>query len=104
MYKIKKGDLVIIRSGRDKNRQGKVKKLLVKENRALVEGLHMVVKHKKAAEGGTRMQESPISLSAIALYNPNRGKADKVVIKTTDSGKKARYFKSDGTPVDLDGK
>lgn len=103
MNKIKKGDQVIVITGRDKGKTGEVLQIL-DDGRALVNDVQLVKKHTKpnpmaGVTGGILTKEAPIQLSNIALVNPATGKADKVRIE--GEGKdKHRVFKSDGSRVD----
>jgi len=103
MNKIKKGDEVIVITGRDKGKTGKVLQVL-EDGRVLVNDVQLVKKHVKAnpmagVTGGIVTQEAPIQLSNIALFNPKTNKADKVRIE--GEGKdKHRVYKSDGARVD----
>ena len=103
MNKIKKGDQVIVISGRDKGKTGELLQIL-DDGRALVNDIQLVKKHVKAnpaagVTGGIVTKEAPIQLSNIAIYNPSTSKADKVRIE--GEGKdKHRVFKSDGSKVD----
>ena len=103
MNKIKKGDQVIVISGRDKGKTGAVLQIL-SDGRALVNDVNLVKKHTKAnpmagVTGGILSKEAPIQMSNIALLNPSTNKADKVRIE--GEGKdKHRVFKSDGSKVD----
>lgn len=103
MNKIKKGDQVIVITGRDKGKTGEVLQILA-DGRALVNDVNLVKKHTKAnpmagVAGGILSKEAPIQLSNIALLNPATNKADKVRIE--GEGKdKHRVFKSDGSRVD----
>lgn len=106
MNRIKKGDIVIVKSGNDKNRQGKVLRIFKKENKALVENIHIVKKATKAnpqegIAGGVVSREAPIFLSKLMIVNPTTKKSDKVMIKVTENNKKERYFRSNGEPIDL---
>ena len=82
---IRKGDEVIILAGKDKGQKGKVLKVLVKEQRALVEGANMVSKSTKPSaqypQGGVIKQEAPIHISNLSLIDPKSGKATRVAIK-----------------------
>jgi large subunit ribosomal protein L24 len=105
MNRIKKGDTVVVVSGNDKNRQGKVLRILKKENRAIVENVN-VLKHftkadpQRGTSGGIVSQEAPIPLSKLMLYNPTTKKADKISIQVIDN-KKVRCFRSNGERIDL---
>lgn len=82
---IKKGDNVIVLAGRDKGKTGKVQKVLVEEQRAIVEGINMVSKSSKPSaqnpQGGIVKQEAPIHISNLSLIDPKSGKATRVSIK-----------------------
>ncbi len=104
MQKIKKGDEVIVRTGKDKGKRGKVAKIL-NNGRILVDGINRVKKHQKGnpntgVQGGIIDKDMPIAISNIGLYNPETQKADRVGIKFLDDGKKVRYFKSTNETVD----
>ena len=103
MNKIKKGDQVIVITGRDKGKTGEVLQIMT-DGRALVNDVNLVKKHTKpnpmaGVTGGILQKEAPIQLSNVAIYNPNTNKADKVRIE--GEGKDMhRVFKSDGSRVD----
>ena len=82
---IRKGDNVIVLAGRDKGKTGKVQKVLVSEQRAIVEGINMVSKSTKPSaqnpQGGIVKQEAPIHISNLSLIDPKSGKATRVSIK-----------------------
>ncbi|KTD15091.1 50S ribosomal protein L24 [Legionella gratiana] len=107
MKRIQKGDDVIIIAGKSKGHRGKV--LRVTENGVVVEGGNLIKKHVKANpqkpenKGGIVTIESPIHVSNVAHYNPNKKKADKIGFKFIESNginKKVRYFKSDNEIID----
>ncbi|AAO89807.1 50S ribosomal protein L24 [Coxiella burnetii] len=103
--KIKKDDTVIVITGRDKGRQGKVLKVLP-NSRLLVEGINLVKKHvkpnpNKNEQGGILERELSIHVSNVAIYNPAAKKADRVGIKTLEDGSKVRIFKSNGEVIDV---
>ena len=105
MNRIKVGDIVIVRSGNDKNRHGKVVRIFNKTQSALVEGVRVLKKCVKAnpsqnLPGGIISKEYPILLNKLQLYNPTTNKKDKVVVLLKD-GKKARYFRSNQMSVDV---
>ncbi len=105
MNKIRKGDTVIINTGKDKGKQGVVINL-VNDNKVLVEGLNMAKKHtkpnpNKGEEGGLISKEMPIQISNIAIFNNSSKKADKVTFKELKDGKKIRIFKSNQEAVDV---
>jgi len=104
MKKIRKGDEVLVMTGRDKGKRGAVIQVLTGD-RVLVDGINMVKRHTKAnpqigAAGGIIEKESPILLSKVGLYNPATKKADKVGFRFLDDGKKVRFFKSNNEVVD----
>ena len=82
---IKKGDTVIVLAGKDKGKKGQVQKVLVEEQRAIVEGVNMVSKSQKPSaknpQGGIVKQEAPIHISNLSLIDPKSGKATRVAIK-----------------------
>ena len=106
MYKIKKGDEVVVLAGKDRGRRGTVVRVLAEKGRVIVESVNMAKKHQKpnpmtGEPGGIVEKEMPLHISNVGLYNPTSGKADRVGIKTLEDGRKVRYFKSDGEVVDL---
>ena len=105
MQKIKKGDEVIVLTGRDKGKIGEVLQVLP-DGRALVNDVNTVKRHtkpnpNKGQQGGIIEKESPIHISNVALYNPVTKKGDRVGFKVLEDGRKVRYYKSNGEVVDL---
>ena len=105
MAKIRKGDDVVVRTGKDKGKSGRVTKVL-KDNKVLVEGINQVKKNQKpnpnaGVSGGIIVKDMPINISNIGLYNPETKKADRVGFKFLEDGKKVRYFKSTNEVVDV---
>ena len=105
MQRIKKGDEVIVITGKDKGRRGTVLKV-AENNRVLVEGVNIVKKHTKpnpnaGVAGGIVDMEMPIHRSNVMLFNPITEKADKIGIKTLEDGRRVRYFKSNNEVVDV---
>ncbi|MET0028675.1 MAG: 50S ribosomal protein L24 [Candidatus Thiodiazotropha sp.] len=103
--KIKKGDEVIVITGKDKGKRGTVVKMLP-DNRLVVENVNMVKKHTKpnpnrGEPGGIVDKEMPLHISNVALYNPATDKADRVGFKILEDGKKVRVFKSNQEVVDI---
>lgn len=97
--KIKKGDHVIVLTGRDKGKHGEVVEMLPKENRAIVRGVNVVRKHVKGTgtkQGGIISKEAPIQLSNIALEDPKDGKPTRVGFKIQADGTKVRFAKRSG--------
>ncbi|WP_304985996.1 50S ribosomal protein L24 [Coxiella-like endosymbiont] len=105
MKKIKKDDIVVIITGKDKGRQGKVLKVL--PNRCvLVEGVNLVKKHvrpnpNKNEQGGRLERELGIHVSNVAIYNPTTKKPDRVRIKLLEDDSKVRVFTSNGEVIDV---
>ncbi|MBF8291950.1 MAG: rplX2 [Steroidobacteraceae bacterium] len=104
MQKIRKGDTVVVTTGRDKGRTGTVVNILA-SGRVLVENVNMVKKHQrpnpaKGVTGAIVQKEAPLHLSNVALWNPATKKADRVGRKLLENGRKVRYFKSNGEVVD----
>jgi large subunit ribosomal protein L24 len=103
MEKIRKGDQVVVLSGRDKGRRGAV--LQVGGDEVLVENINRVKRHTKAnpqanQPGGIIEKEMPLPRAKVALWNPAAKKGDRVGIKTLSDGKKVRFFKSNGEVID----
>jgi large subunit ribosomal protein L24 len=104
MNRIRKGDEVVVTTGRSKGQRGHV--LRVVGEKLLVENVNMVKKHQKPNPamnqgGGIVEKESPIHNSNVMLYNPGTGKGDRVLFKTLEDGRKVRIFKSTGEAVDI---
>ncbi len=105
MQKLKKGDEVIVLTGKDKGKQGKILSV-IDDKKVLVEGINRSKKHQKGnpnagIQGGIIDKDMPISISNVALYNPETKKADRVGFRFLDDGKKVRYFKSTNEVVDV---
>ena len=100
---IKKNDTVYVLSGNDKNKTGKVLKVLVKEQRALVEGVNIVSKSTKPSakhpQGGIVKQEAPIHISNLSLIAPKSGKPTRIGRKKDAEGKTVRYSKKSGEEI-----
>ncbi len=103
MNKIKKGDNVVVLTGKDKGRTGTVMEMVNKSNRVLVQGINMVKRHGKQSQtsaGGIVSKEAPIHISNVALADPKDGKATRVGIKTNKDGAKVRFAKRSGELID----
>ena len=103
MNKIRKGDEVIVTTGRDKGKRGKVS-ARIDADHLLVDGVNVVKKHvrpnpMKGTTGGIVDKTMPIHQSNVAIFNPASGKADRVGIKVLADGKKVRIFKSNGEQI-----
>ncbi len=100
---IKKGDTVIVLAGDDKGATGRVLEVLVKQNRAIVEGVNMVSKHtkpnSKSPQGGIVKKEAPIHLSNLNLVDPKSGKATRIGRKPDNAGKLVRFAKKSGEVI-----
>jgi large subunit ribosomal protein L24 len=105
MFKIKKGDDVIVITGKDKGKRGQVTRVLTDEGRVIVENINVAKKHEKpnpqlGVQGGIVEKEMPMDISNVAIFNPATGKADRVGFKSLEDGRKVRYFKSNGEVLD----
>ena len=101
--KIKKGDKVIVTTGKDRGKQGEVVRMIPTENRAVVRGVNLAKRHTKqtaAQEGGIVSKEMPIHVSNLALRDPKDGKPTRVGYKTLADGKKVRVAKRSGEVID----
>ena len=102
--KIKKGDRVIITTGRDKGKKGEVMKVMAEESRALVSGVNMVKRHQKQTQklqGGIVSKESPVHLSNLAHVDPKDGSATRIGWKVLNDGRKVRFAKKSGEVIDV---
>ena len=104
MQRIKKGDEIVVISGRDKGKRGTVLRRVDAEH-VVVEGVNRVKKHQrpnpmKGQTGGIIDKDLPIHVSNIALFNPGTQKADRAGVKTLDDGRKVRVFKDNGEQVE----
>jgi large subunit ribosomal protein L24 len=97
--KIKKGDRVIVLSGKDKGKQGEVTKSMPKEGKVVVSGVNIITRHKKprqgSPQGGLERTEAPLHISKVALEDPKTGRATRVRFETRD-GKKVRVAARSG--------
>jgi len=101
--KIRKGDRVIVRTGRDKGKAGQVLNVLPAENRAIVQGVNIARRHQKqtpSQEGGIVAKEMPIHISNLGLADPKTGKPTRVGYKILGDGKKVRVAKRSGEVID----
>ena len=105
MRKIRKGDQVVVLSGRNRGRRGAVIQLLA-DGRVLIESVNMAKKHTRAnpqagKQGGIIEKEMPLPVSKVAIWNPVSKKADRIGVKTLADGKRVRFFKSNGEMLDV---
>jgi large subunit ribosomal protein L24 len=101
---IRKGDAVIVTTGRDKGKKGSVIKVFPEENRALVQGVNVVKRHQRQTQtqqAGIVSKEAPIHLSNIAHVDPKSGKATRIGSKTLNDGRKVRFAKKSGEVIDV---
>ena len=105
MNHLRKGDQVIVITGKDKGRKGTILNFSDNE-KVLVESVNMAKKHTKpnpqaGIEGGIVEKEMPLNISNVMLFNPLTDKGDRVGIKVLEDGKRVRYFKSNNEVVDV---
>jgi large subunit ribosomal protein L24 len=101
--KIKKGDHVVVITGKDKGKKGEVVKVIPEENRAIVKGVAMVRRHQRqtaAQEGGIIAKEGAIHISNLALEDPKDGKPTRVGYKFLKDGRKVRFARRSGEVID----
>jgi large subunit ribosomal protein L24 len=101
--KIKKGDHVVVITGKDKGKKGEVLKVLPEENRAIVKGVAMIRRHQRqtaSQEGGIIAKEAAVHISNLALEDPKDGKPTRVGYKFLKDGRKVRYAKRSGEMID----
>lgn len=105
MHRIRKGDEVVVLTGKDRRKRGTVLRVFP-DDRVLVEGVNMVKKHvkpnfQKGTSGEIVSKEMPIQLSNVALYNSATTKNSRVGFRFLEDGRKVRYFKSTGEVIDV---
>ena len=103
MQKLKKGDSVVVLTGKDKGRTGSIVKMIPKDGKALVQGINMIKRHQRQSAGqeaGIISREAAIQLSNLALTDPKDGKATRVGFKIMDDGRKVRVAKRSGEVID----
>ena len=102
--KIRKGDRVIVTTGRDKGKKGEVLKVFPADNRALVTGVNMIKRHQRQTprqQGGIVAKEAPVDLSNLAHIDPKSGEATRVGFKLLNDGRKVRFAKKSGEVIDV---
>ncbi len=102
--KIKKGDRVIVVTGKDKGKTGNVIKVMLGENRVLVQGVNMIKRHQRQTQteqGGIITKEAPIEVSNIAHLDPKDNKPTRIGYKILADGRKVRYAKKSGEVIDV---
>jgi large subunit ribosomal protein L24 len=101
--KIKKGDHVVVLTGKDKGKKGEVLKVIPSENRAIVQGVAQMRRHQRQTanqEGGIITKEAPIHISNLALEDPKDGEPTRVGYKFLKDGRKVRFTKRSGEVID----
>ena len=101
--KIKKGDNVIVRTGRDRGKRGEVLRVLPKESRVIVQGVNVVKRHEKPSmrsQGGIQEKEAPIHVSNVAVADPKDGEPTRVGFKRLEDGRKVRIARRSGETID----
>ena len=101
--KIKKGDSVVVLTGKDKGKTGEVLRVLPAKNRAIVQGVNVAKRHTRPSQttqGGIVDQEASIDLSNLAIADPSDGKPTRVGFKNLDDGRKVRFAKRSGEVID----
>ena len=105
MAKIRKGDEVLVRAGKDKGKRGTVLNVMA-DDHVLVEGINLAKRHMKpnpqqGTGGGIVEKEMPLHISNVAIYNALEGKGDRIGFKRLEDGKKVRIYKTTGEVVDV---
>ncbi|GHD58855.1 50S ribosomal protein L24 [Thalassobaculum fulvum] len=101
--RVKKGDRVVVTTGRDKGKSGEVLGVLPKEGRVLVQGVNLVKRHTRPSQtqqGGIIEREAPLDLSNVMLADPKTGEPTRVGFKVLDDGRKVRVAKRSGEVID----
>ena len=101
--RIKKGDKVVVLTGRDKGKEGEVLKVLPTDDRAVVQGVNRVKRHQRPTQtsaGGIIEREAPIHMSNLAHLDPKDGKPTRVGTKVLNDGRKVRFAKRSGEQID----
>jgi large subunit ribosomal protein L24 len=103
MRKLRKGDRVIVLSGRDKGKRGEILKMMPKDDKAVVQGVNQVKRHQRqtqSTEGGIIVKEAAVQLSNLALEDPKDGSPTRVGFRILDDGRKVRFAKRSGEIID----
>lgn len=102
--KIKKGDSVVVRSGKDKGRTGTVLQVMPKDGKVVVSGVNVAARHRKPTQmnpqGGIDRREAPMAIAKVGLADPKTGKATRVRFETSKDGKKVRVAVKSGEKID----
>jgi len=103
-FRIKKGDEVVVLSGKERGKRGKVLRVLRKDERVLVQGVNMIKRHTRPSQvspGGILEREAALHISKVALIDPKLGKPTRVGYKFLEDGRKVRFAKLSGEVIDL---
>ena len=103
-FRLRKGDDVVVISGRDKGKTGSILRVIRSEDRVIVDGINMVKRHTRPSQaqpGGIVNKEAPIHISNVALADPKDGSATRVGYKFLDDGRKVRVAKQSGEVIDV---
>jgi large subunit ribosomal protein L24 len=102
--KMKKGDRVVVTTGRDKGKKGEVIKVMAAENRVLVSGVNVVKRHQRQSQreqGGIVSKEAPVHISNLAHVDPKDGSATRIGFKKLNDGRTVRFAKKSGEVIDV---
>jgi large subunit ribosomal protein L24 len=102
--KIRKGDKVVVITGKDKGKTGEVTQVMPKESRVLVQGVNIVRRHQRQTaqqQGGIITKEAPIHISNVAHIDPSSEKPTRIGYRTLEDGRKVRVAKRSGSPIDV---
>jgi len=102
--KIRKGDKVVVITGKDKGKTGEVTQVIPKESRVVVQGVNIVRRHQRQTaqqQGGIITKEAPIHISNVAHVDPNSEKPTRIGYRTQEDGRKVRVAKRSGAPIDV---
>lgn len=102
-FKVKKGDKVVVTTGRDKGKTGEILRVMTQENRVLVQGVNKVKRHTRATQtstGGIIEKEAPVHVSNVAHIDPKSNEPTRVGIRTLEDGRKVRFAKRSGEVLD----
>jgi len=103
MQRIRKGDTVVVTTGKDKGRTGEVLRVLPSENRVIVQGINMVKRHKKPQmgdPGGVQEKEATVHISNVAHFDADAGKPTRIGYRFLEDGRKVRFAKRSGEQID----
>ena len=103
-FRLRKGDDVVVISGRDKGKTGSILRVIRSEDRVIVDGINMVKRHTRSSQnqpGGIINKEAPIHISNVALADPKDGSATRVGYKFLEDGRKVRIAKQSGEVIDV---